>query len=63
MVRKCGACAMLINERPKAGILYISTYVKRFYNHLGTFKQIPLVRDLIVDRSILFWFEKTEPLA
>ena len=23
-----------------AGMLYISTYVKRFYNHLGTFKQI-----------------------
>lgn len=35
-------------------MLYISTYVKRFYNHLGTFKQFPLVRDLIVDRSILF---------
>lgn len=35
-------------------MLYISTYVKRFYNHLGTFKQFPLVRDLIVDLSILF---------
>lgn len=35
-------------------MLYISTYVKRFYNHLGTFKQFPLVRDLIVDRSNLF---------
>ena len=35
-------------------MLYISTYVKRFYNYLGTFKQFPLVRDLIVDRSNLF---------
>ncbi len=35
-------------------MLYISTYVKRFYNHLGTLSKFPLVRDLIVDRSILF---------
>ena len=54
MVRKCGACAMLINERPEAGMLYISTYVKRFYNHLEPLSKFPLVRDLIVDRSNLF---------
>ncbi len=46
MVRKCGACAMLINERPRLACSYISTYVKRFYNHLGTFKQISACKEI-----------------
>ena len=60
MVRKCGACAMLVNERPRLAC-YISTCSQRFYNHIGTFKQVPLVNVRSLTGRICLKFEKTEP--
>ena len=62
MVRKCGACAMLINERPRLACSTFLNTLKVLQSPLE-FCKFPLVRDLIVDRSNLFENLKTEPLA
>ena len=54
MVRKCGACAMLINERPRLACSTFLHTLKGSTITLEPLSKFPLVRDLIVDRSILF---------
>ena len=54
MVRKCGACAMLINERPRLACSTFLHTLKDSTITLEPLSKFPLVRDLIVDRSILF---------
>ena len=54
MVRKCGACAMLINERPRLACSTFLHMLKGSTIILEPLSKFPLVRDLIVDRSNLF---------
>mgnify|MGYP002237783630 CR=1 FL=1 len=54
MVRKCGACAMLINERPRLACSTFLHTLKGSTITLEPLRKFPLVRDLIIDRSILF---------
>ena len=53
--KKCGACAMLINGDP---MLACSVFLKKAVRHgkikLEPFQKFPLVKDLIVDRSMMF---------
>ncbi len=52
--KKCGACAMLINGRPR---LACDTRLSEFPKgviKLAPLKKFPVVRDLEVDRSVLF---------
>lgn len=54
MVRKCGACAMLINGYPR---LACSTFLNTLKGNkvtLAPLSKFPVVKDLIVDRSIVF---------
>ena len=53
----CGSCSMLVNGRPRqACTALIEPLVKEKGNviTLAPFTKFPLVRDLIVDRSIMF---------
>lgn len=54
----CGSCSMLINGRPRqACTALIETIMKKTGSNvitLAPFTKFPLVRDLIVDRSIMF---------
>jgi succinate dehydrogenase / fumarate reductase, iron-sulfur subunit len=54
----CGSCSMLINGKPRqACTAIISVIIKQTNNPIITlapFTKFPLVRDLIVDRSIMF---------
>jgi succinate dehydrogenase / fumarate reductase iron-sulfur subunit len=54
----CGSCSMLINSFPRqacsALIEQILEETKNSVIQLAPFKKFPLVRDLIVDRSIMF---------
>lgn len=54
----CGSCSMLINGKPRqACTALIETIIKQTGNRtitLAPFTKFPLVRDLIVDRSIMF---------
>lgn len=57
--KKCGACAMLINGRPR---LACDTRLSEFPKEkisLAPLKKFPVVRDLSVDRSIMFENLKT----
>ena len=67
MQKKCGACAMVINNRPR---LACDTPLKEFKagsSKLNRSGKFPVIADLIVDRSILFenlrtmqiWFAET----
>lgn len=52
--KKCGACAMRINGRPR---LACDTFLKEFPKGkitLEPLKKFPLIEDLLTDRSILF---------
>ena len=52
--KKCGACAMLINGRPRLACdTRLDEYPKGRIK-LEPLKKFPCVRDLIVDRSIIF---------
>ena len=54
MVRKCGACAMRINGIPR---LACSTFLNSLRKDIVTIEPLskfPVVRDLIVDRSVIF---------
>lgn len=64
--KKCGACAMRINKRPR---LACDTKLSAFKNGnilLEPLKKFPVITDLIVDRSVMFenlksiglWLEK-----
>ncbi len=53
MVRKCGACAMVINGMPR---LACAAFFREFRSAAVTItplRKFPVVRDLIVDRAIL----------
>ena len=54
----CGSCSMLINGRPgQACITLIENLLKETENQVVTlapFTKFPLVRDLVVDRSLMF---------
>lgn len=54
----CGSCSMLVNGFPRqACTALIETIIKETNNRtitLAPFSKFPLVRDLIVDRSIMF---------
>ncbi len=54
----CGSCSMLINGKPRqACTALIEPIIKQTGNNtivLSPFSKFPLVRDLIVDRSIMF---------
>ena len=54
MVRKCGACEMMINERPRLACSTFLHTLKGSTITLEPLSKFPLVRNLIVDRSILF---------
>ena len=53
--KKCGACAMLVNGYPT---LACSVFLKKAVKHekilLEPFHKFPLIKDRIVDRSIIF---------
>ena len=52
--KKCGACAMLINGRPRLACdTKLSEFRKRRIE-LAPLKKFPVVRDLIVDRKVIF---------
>ncbi|MBR1930597.1 MAG: 4Fe-4S dicluster domain-containing protein [Lachnospiraceae bacterium] len=52
--KKCGACAMLINNRPMLACdTKLSEYGKKGVIRVEPLKKFPVIRDLIVDRSIL----------
>jgi succinate dehydrogenase / fumarate reductase iron-sulfur subunit len=54
----CGSCSMLINGRPgQACIALVGDIIEKTGNTtitLAPFTKFPLVRDLIVDRSVMF---------
>jgi succinate dehydrogenase / fumarate reductase iron-sulfur subunit len=54
----CGSCSMLINGRPRqACTALIENLIQKTGSHvikIAPFTKFPLVRDLIVDRSIMF---------
>jgi len=58
--KKCGACAMVINKRPR---LACDTFLKEFVKcktlTIEPLRKFPVIRDLVVDRSILFENLKT----
>lgn len=53
--KKCGACAMLINGIP---VLACSVFLKDIKKHgkitIEPFRKFPLVKDLIVDKTVMF---------
>ena len=54
----CGSCSMLINGRPRqACSAIVETILKETNSHtitLAPFTKFPLLRDLIVDRTVMF---------
>ncbi len=55
MEKKCGACAMLINEYPRLACSSILKDVEKNGKIiLAPFRKFPLIKDLIVDRSSMF---------
>jgi len=53
--KKCGACAMLINGKPRLACdAFLKDYVKKGKISLAPFSKFPVIKDLIVDRSILY---------
>ncbi len=53
LVRKCGACAMLIDGKPRLACSAFFCDMKKTTVTLEPFHSFPLIRDLIVDRSLL----------
>lgn len=54
MVRKCGACAMLINGLPRLACSTFLSELKKNTVVLEPLSKFPLVKDLVVDRSVVF---------
>ena len=53
--KKCGACAILVNGRPKLACdTFIRDYTKKGRLTLAPLSKFPVIKDLIVDRSILY---------
>lgn len=53
MVRKCGACAMVINGLPRLACATFFRFFRKSTVTITPLRKFPVVRDLIVDRSIL----------
>ncbi|MCR4611720.1 MAG: 4Fe-4S dicluster domain-containing protein [Lachnospiraceae bacterium] len=54
MQKKCGACAMVINKRPMLACdAFLNNVQINGHIRLEPLKKFPVVRDLIVDRSIM----------
>ncbi|MBR1739475.1 MAG: 4Fe-4S dicluster domain-containing protein [Ruminococcus sp.] len=52
--KKCGACAMVINGRPRLACdTKLSEFVKKGRVRIEPLRKFPVVRDLIVDRSVM----------
>lgn len=61
--KKCGACAMVINGRPRLACdSFLKDYSKKGIIRLTPLTKFPVVADLIVDRSIMFENLKTMQL-
>ena len=61
--QKCGACAMVIAGSPRlACSAFLRDYVKKGTLTIEPLKKFPLIRDLLVDRTILFDNLKTMSL-
>lgn len=54
MVRKCGACAMRINGLPRLACATFLSALKGNKVILEPLSKFPLVKDLVVDRSVVF---------
>lgn len=54
MVRKCGACAMRINGVPRLACSTFLNTIKGKTIVLEPLSKFPIVKDLIVDRSVVF---------
>lgn len=54
LVRKCGACAMRINGVPRLACSVFLRDIKSGRLLLEPLSKFPLVRDLIVDRRVIF---------
>lgn len=53
--KKCGACAILVNGRPRLVCdTFIRDYMKKGRLTLAPLSKFPVIKDLIVDRSILY---------
>ena len=52
--KKCGACAMLINGRPRLACDVRLSEFPKGKIALAPLRKFPVVRDLIVDRSVMF---------
>ena len=53
--KKCGACAMVVNGYPRlACSVFLKEIQKRKKIKLEPFKKFPLVKDLIVNRDVIF---------
>ncbi|MBR2188282.1 MAG: succinate dehydrogenase/fumarate reductase iron-sulfur subunit [Eubacterium sp.] len=54
MVRKCGACAMRINGLPALACSTFLNSIKKDVIIIEPLSKFPVVKDLIVDRSVIF---------
>ena len=54
MIRKCGACAMRINGLPRLACSVFLRDCKGSVVTLEPLSKFPLVKDLVVDRSVIF---------
>lgn len=54
MIRKCGACAMRINGIPRLACSAFLNTLKGNVITLEPLSKFPIVKDLIVDRSVIF---------
>lgn len=53
--KKCGACAMLINGKPRLACdTFLRDYAKKGKISLAPLSKFPVIKDLIVDRSVLY---------
>jgi len=52
--KKCGACAMVVNGRPRLACDSVLESLKTDIIKLMPLKKFPVVRDLMVDRSIMY---------
>ena len=54
MIRKCGACAMRIDGIPRLACSTFLSSIKKKVITLEPLSKFPVVKDLIVDRSVIF---------
>lgn len=53
--KKCGACAMLVNGKPQLACdTFLKDYIKKRKISIAPLSKFPVIRDLIVDRSMIY---------